>query len=105
MNIRKPEAKRFKIEYPLVGWSCFKRSRGACQEKPLPTLGRSRFAPTNLPSGPGDAFTRVDPHCLPVLDSRFVLEVLLGQGSFGKVFLAWDKDNEKKVALKLDLYR
>jgi len=39
---------------------------------------------------------------LPVLDSRFVLELKVGQGSFGKVFVAWDTLKKKKVALKID---
>jgi len=69
-------ANRFKIDLPVVGWLS--------------------FDPTEK------MFERVNPVDLTVLDNRFVLELKVGQGSFGKVFVAWDKLKKKKVALKLD---
>jgi len=73
---RSPGDLKFKIDLPVVGWLNFDNA-----EK---------------------MFQRVDPSSLPVLDSRFVLELKVGQGSFGKVFVAWDNVRKRKVALKLD---
>jgi len=81
---RAPGAVRFKIDLPLVGWCSF-------------------FHSSRTPSGENPPlFERVDPSKLPVLDSRFVLELKVGQGSFGKVFVAWDRLENRKVALKID---
>jgi len=73
---RSPDAMKFKIDLPVVGWLNFEKT-----EK---------------------MYERVDPSSLAVLDSRFVLELKIGQGSFGKVFVAWDQVRKRKVALKLD---
>jgi len=77
---RSPGAKRFKIDLPIIGWCSYH---------------------TGSPSHP-KIFDRVNPSSLPVVDSRFVLELKIGQGSFGKVFVAWDRVENKKVALKID---
>lgn len=68
--------KRFKIDLPVVGWCSFVHS--------------------------ARVFDRVDPSTLSILDNRFVLELKVGQGSFGKVFVAWDRMRTKRVALKID---
>jgi len=73
---RSPGKKRFKIDLPVVGWCSFVHS--------------------------AKVFERVNPSTLAILDSRFVLELKVGQGSFGKVFVAWDRKNNKRVALKID---
>jgi len=78
-------SKRFKVDLPLVGWCSLSRS------------SRSSNEAKNAPQ-----FERVDPSMLPVIDSRFVLELKVGQGSFGKVFVAWDLIKNKQVALKID---
>jgi len=80
-------AVRFRIDLPLVGWCSFFHS--------------TRVSPT----GADDShllFDRVDPCGLPILDSRFILELKVGQGSFGKVYVAWDRIKNRKVALKID---
>jgi len=82
---RAPRSVRFRIDLPLVGWCSFSHARvvaGTDDNQPL--------------------FDRVDPSVLPVLDSRFVLELKVGQGSFGKVYVAWDRKKNRKVALKID---
>jgi len=73
---RSPGKKRFKIDLPVVGWCSFVHSQRV--------------------------FDRVDPTKLAILDSRFVLELKVGQGSFGKVYVAWDKLKNKRYALKID---
>merc|ERR1719233_1521635 len=73
---RSPGKKRFKIDLPVVGWCSFVHS--------------------------AKVFDRVDPSTLTILDNRFVLELKVGQGSFGKVFVAWDRTHGRRVALKID---
>jgi len=86
---RESGGKRFKIDLPLIGW---------CPFKHFIRLGENRRGK------PQEAylFKRVDPSNLPILDSRFVLELKLGQGSFGKVYVAWDLEENRKVAIKID---
>jgi len=141
-DIREKNRKRFKIEYPLIGYCSFMRSsrsarsvevtspislknRSALHESPqdassiiisptkkLPITeskeeqinddGEQALSSSTLPPA-NAAFRRVDPNQLPVLDSRFLLELKLSQGSFGKVFVAWDMKEKKKVAIKINL--
>jgi len=82
---RSPGSKRFKIDLPLVGWCSLFHSR----------------IPVDDPKNSA-LFDRVNPATLAVIDSRFVLELKVGQGSFGKVFVAWDREENRKVALKID---
>lgn len=81
-----PGEKRFKIDMPLVGWCSFYHTI---------------IVPTGETEHP-TSFQRVKPSTLPVINSRFVLELKVGQGSFGKVYVAWDRLEKKKVALKID---
>jgi len=82
--------KRFKIDLPLIGW---------CPFKHFVRVGENRRAKTQEAYS---LFKRVEPSNLAILDSRFVLELKLGQGSFGKVYVAWDSQENRKVAIKID---
>jgi len=92
------KTRRFKIDYPLVGWCCsfeqHSSSRARQSDSFQPHGGQS--------SRLSKVFNRVDPRDLPVLDGRFVLELKVGQGSFGKVYVAWDTVEKRKVAIKVD---
>jgi len=81
--------KRFKIDLPLIGW---------CPFKHFTRVGENRRGKTQE----AYSFKRVEPSNLAILDSRFVLELKLGQGSFGKVYVAWDSQENRKVAIKID---
>jgi len=96
---RQYNSKRFKIEYPVIGWCSFLRSSRSGTKSSKPAVSS-----TGSPSA-NEAFRKVDPHQLPVVDSRFVLELKLGQGSFGKVFVAWDMKRKKKVAVKINFLK
>ena len=37
-----------------------------------------------------------------VIDNQYIVDYKIGSGSFGSIFLAWDKVNKKKVALKVE---
>merc|ERR1719419_2121783 len=84
--MRSQGSNRFKVDLPVVGWCSF-------------------YYSSRLPKGDSKnppLFERVNPFTLPVLDSRFVLVLKVGQGSFGKVYVAWDRLHNKKIALKID---
>jgi len=81
---------RFKIDLPLRGWCSFYCQTRVSQKDDSLSVRRV------------NVFKRVDPLQLTVVDSRFVLEIKIGQGSFGKVFVAWDQQERRKVAVKID---
>jgi len=84
--------RKLKIDLPLIGWCAPKFLRR------LPSGSQNRRGQTQELH----PFKRVEPSTLPVLNGRFVLELKLGQGSFGKVFVAWDAIEKRKVAIKID---
>jgi len=89
---RSPGGKRFKIDLPVIGWCALKYL------KRLPSVGQTRRGKMQEVH----SFERVEPSTLPIINNRFVLELKLGQGSFGKVFVAWDEMEKRKVAIKID---
>jgi len=87
---RNESTQRFKIDLPLMGWCSFYHQARDSQNKDSIGIRRTKI------------FQRLDPAKLAVVDNRFVLEVKIGQGSFGKVYVAWDLQERTKVAVKID---
>jgi len=88
---RNTATQRFKIDLPLMGWcSSFHQLRDSQTNSESVGIRRAHV------------FKRVDPNKLAVVDSRFILEIKIGQGSFGKVYVAWDQQEQTKVAVKID---
>jgi len=87
---RNTTSQRFQIDLPLMGWCSSYHQARVSQTNDTVGIRRSHV------------FKRVDPSKLAVIDSRFVLEIKIGQGSFGKVYVAWDQQEQTKVAVKID---